>query len=307
MSTTSRSSSARLAVIGAGGIGGYTAALAHWAGLDVTLCVRTPVDGLTVTLDGTERHAAVPVVTDPAQAGPVDWVLLTTKAQDTPSAAPWLRALCGPGTTVAVLQNGTGLAERVAPYIPEGTATLPVICYLSAERTAPGRIVHHLASELHVPQGPSSEAFAALLDGTGLNVTQVPDFTTATWRKVFFNLAANPLTALLGQRMDIFREAEMTALARALLTEAAEVARAEGADVGESDIAGTLEIYAAAPPGGGSSMLYDREAGRPLEHEYLTGAVVAAGERHSLPTPLNRMLLTLLRAVDRDLRTTGAA
>ncbi|TSB32037.1 2-dehydropantoate 2-reductase [Streptomyces benahoarensis] len=304
MSTTSHSSSARLAVIGAGGIGGYTAALAHWAGLDVTLCVRTPVDGLTVLLDGTERHAAVPVATDPAQVGPVDWVLLTTKAQDTPGAAPWLRALCGPDSTVAVLQNGIGLTERVAPYVPEGTATLPVICYLSAERTAPGRIVHHLASELHVPQGPSSDAFAALLDGTGLNVTPVPDFTTATWRKLFLNLAANPLTALLGQRMDIFREAEMTALARALLTEAAEVARAEGADIGDSDISGTLEIYAMAPPGGGSSMLYDREAGRPLEHEYLSGAVVAAGERHSLPTPLNRMLLTLLRAVDRELRAT---
>ncbi|MFF7698936.1 2-dehydropantoate 2-reductase [Streptomyces lydicus] len=296
------SAPARLAVIGAGAIGGYTAALAHWAGLDVTLCVRAPLDGLTVESGGEARAAAVRIATDPARATPVDWVLLTTKAQDTAGAEGWLRRLCGPGAAVAVLQNGVGQEERVAPLVPEGTGILPTVVYISAERLAPGRIRHHVASELHVPEGPLADRFAALLSGSGLQVHRVPDFLTAVWRKLFTNLAANPLTALLQQRMGVFADPGMVRLSRDLLREAAAVARAEGADLGAEDIARTLELYAAAPPDGGSSMLYDRLAGRPLEHEFITGAVVRAGERHGIATPLNGMLLTLLRAVDRDLR-----
>ncbi|MFD8548382.1 2-dehydropantoate 2-reductase [Streptomyces sp. NPDC059649] len=293
---------ARVAVIGAGAIGGYVAALTRWAGLDVTLCVRSPLRDLAVESGGEVRPAAVRIVTDPARVAPVDWVLLTTKAQDTASAEGWLRRLCGPETVVAVLQNGIDQEERVVPLVPRGTAILPTVVYISAERIAPGRVRHHVASELHVPEGPLADRFAALLAGTGLRVHPVPDFTTAVWRKLFTNLAANPLTALLQQRIGVFADPEMAALSRDLLREAAVVARAEGADIGEADIARTLELYAHAPPDGGSSMLYDRLAGRPLEHEYLTGAVVRAAERHGIATPLNRMLLVLLRAVDRELR-----
>ncbi|UQA95339.1 2-dehydropantoate 2-reductase [Streptomyces halobius] len=304
--TSQAPAAGRIAVIGAGAIGGYAAALAHWAGLDVTLCVRSPLDGLTIESGDTVRTAAVRVATDPAQVGPVDWVLLTTKAQDTPSAEGWLRRLCGPGTAVAVLQNGVGLEERVAPYAPEGTPILPTIVYISAERLAPGRILHHVASELHVPEGPLADRFAALLAGSELRVRPVADFVTAAWRKLFTNLAANPVTALLQQRIGVFADPEVAGLARDLLHEAAAVARAEGADIGERDVEGTLELYALAPPDGGSSMLYDRLAGRPLEHEYITGAVVRAGERHGIGTPLNRMLLILLRAIDRELRESAS-
>ncbi|MFI9046595.1 2-dehydropantoate 2-reductase [Streptomyces sp. NPDC053427] len=295
-------SPARIAVIGAGAIGGYTAALARWAGLDVTVCVRTPLDVLTVESGGETRTAPVRIATEPAQVTPVDWVLLTTKAQDTAGAEGWLRRLCGPGTAVAVLQNGVGHRERVAPYAPDGTEILPVLAYMSAERTGPGRIRHHVASELHVPEGPLADRFAALLADSELTVRSVGDFTTDAWRKLLVNLAANPITTLLQQRIGVFADPEMAALARDLLREAAAVACAEGADIGEADIAHTLDLYAMAPPDGGSSMLYDRLAGRPLEHEYITGAVVRAGERHGIATPLNGMLLTFLRAVDRELR-----
>ncbi|MFF4949708.1 2-dehydropantoate 2-reductase [Streptomyces chattanoogensis] len=293
---------ARIAVIGAGAIGGYLAALAQWAGLDVTVCVRSPLDALTVETGGEERRAAVGFATDPAQVAPVDWVLLATKAQDTAGAEGWLRRLCGPGTGVVVVQNGVGHRERVAPYVPEGTGILPALAYISAERIAPGRIRHHIASELHVSEGALADGFAAALAGSGLTVRPVGDFTTEAWRKLFVNLALNPLTALLQQRTGIFADPEMAGLTRDLLREAVVVARAEGADVGEQDVGNTLEIYGAIPPDGGSSMLFDRLAGRPMEHEYLTGAVVRAGERHGIATPLNGMLLTLLRAVDRELR-----
>ncbi|MGW8377492.1 2-dehydropantoate 2-reductase [Streptomyces sp. ODS28] len=313
--TPSAASPARVAVIGGGAIGGLLAAFAYECGpaaTDVTLCVRTPVDGLTVHTGGETVHAPVRVVTSPDELSEngrpphADWVFLTTKAQDTPGAEGWLRALCGPGTTVAVVQNGVDHEERVAPLVPPGTALLPTLAFMAVERTGPGRIVHHTANHLHVPEGEAADRLAALLAGSRLEVRPVPDFTTAAWRKMFTNLAANPLTSLLQQRMGLFAEPEVRALAQDILREAVAVARAEGAEVGEDDVRRALKQNASVPPDGGTSMLYDRLAGRPLEHEHITGAVVRAAARHGIDVPLNRMLLTLLRAVDRELRGAGA-
>ncbi|MEV5592620.1 2-dehydropantoate 2-reductase [Streptomyces sp. NPDC052496] len=291
----------RIAVIGGGAIGGFVAALAHLTGHHVTLCVRTPLDRLVLETDGESIDAPVHIAVAPETAGPADWIFLATKAQDTAGACAWLRRLCHPGTVVVVLQNGIDHTERVAPYAPDGTEILPAVIYASVECTAPGRVRHYAGNVIHVPDGALAARLAGLLTGGRLTVVPVPDFTTTAWQKLLTNLAANPLTALLQQRMRIFNDPGMAALTRDILGEAAAVARAEGADVHDADIDRVLEMYAMVPPDGGSSMLYDRLAGRPMEHEHITGAVVRAGERHGIPTPLNGMLLTLLRAVDREI------
>ncbi|GCD45665.1 2-dehydropantoate 2-reductase [Streptomyces paromomycinus] len=295
----------RIAVIGGGAIGGFVAALTHLTGHDVTLCLRTPVDRLALETDGEVIDAPVRFAVDPQTAEPADWVFLATKAQDTAGAAGWLRRLCRSGTVVAVLQNGINHTERVAPHTPDGTDILPAVVYASVECTAPGRVRHYAGNEIHVPEGALATRLAGLLTAGRLKVVPVPDFTTVSWQKLLANLAANPLTALLQQRMGIFTDPGMAALARDILSEAAAVARAEGADVHDADIDRVLMMYGMVPPDGGSSMLYDRLAGRPLEHEHITGAVVRAGERHGIRTPLNGMLLTLLRAVDREITTAG--
>jgi 2-dehydropantoate 2-reductase len=207
---------------------------------------------------------------------------------------------------VVVVQNGVDHVERVSPLVKPGTGILPALAYMSVERTAPGRVVHHAASELHVPAGDLADGLVALVGGSGIDVKAVTDFRTAVWGKLFTNIVANPITALLQQRLGVIAEPEMARLAEDILREALAVARAEGASNDESDVRRTLKRYTLVPPSGGTSMLYDRLAGRPLEHEYITGAVVRAGERHSIPTPLNGMLLTLLRAVDRELRDARA-
>ena len=83
-----------------------------------------------------------------------------------------------------------------------------------------------------------------------------------------------------------------------LLREGVAVGRAEGAALSDEDVARTLAFYDALPPETGSSMLFDRLAGRPLEHQGLTGAVVRAAERHGLDVPLNRAILALLEGLD---------
>jgi 2-dehydropantoate 2-reductase len=108
---------------------------------------------------------------------------------------------------------------------------------------------------------------------------------------------ANPITALTLQRQAVFRRDDVKALCLAILEEAVAVGRADGAELAADEAERLMATLLTYPPDAGTSMYFDRLAGRPLEIDALTGAVVAAGERHGMPTPLNRMLLTLGRAV----------
>src|ERR1700692_2567904 len=123
-----------VAVIGLGAIGGVAAGCLAAAGrYDLVACVRQPIERLTLDgPDGTVTHP-LHALADPAQAKPVDWVLLCTKTHATASTAPWLKALCVSSTRVAVLQNGVDHVARVAPFAGAATG-LPVIVYYNGER-----------------------------------------------------------------------------------------------------------------------------------------------------------------------------
>ena len=101
------------------------------------------------------------------------------------------------------------------------------------------------------------------------------------------------------RRIDVMDDPGIAELARGLLVEAVEVARAEGAALGGEDVEAVLAGTGQYGPRTGSSMLYDRLAGLPLEHQYLTGEVVRRAETHGIPVPLNSAILALLDAVDR--------
>ena len=106
----------RIAVIGAGAIGGT---LAAWLaqGHDVTVCARTPFADLEIETPAGTIRATPRILTDPADATPVDWVLTTTKTYDCAAAAAWLPGLMTPATRLAVIQNGVEQRERF-PMVP---------------------------------------------------------------------------------------------------------------------------------------------------------------------------------------------
>jgi 2-dehydropantoate 2-reductase len=292
-----RAAASKVAVIGGGAIGGVLAEAACAAGHDVTVCMRAPVPALTVERDGRARDVPARITADPAAgpAGPADWVLLTTKAYQIPGAAPWLDRFCGPRTVVVVVQNGVDHADRLAPFGLSGPV-LPALAYISARRDAPDRVVHMFGDRVVVPHGTAGAEFAALLAGGPVTVELSDDFRTAAWRKLLVNVAANPVTALTGRPLDVLGEPGIGSLVHDLLTEAVAAAAASGARLSADDVTATMDFYSRLPSGNSTSMLEDRLAGRPTEHEEITGAVVRAADRHGVAAPLNRALLALLAA-----------
>lgn len=284
------------AVIGAGAIG---AVICNAADDGVLLCVRSPIDGLEVVGDGWSSEPAVTIVTSPSSVdGPADVVFLTVKATDTASAAGWLRALCSADTVLVMVQNGLDHAVRVAGLVPEGCVVVPGLAYVAAERLSAGRVRHLAGSLLIVPSSAVPPVAAAV---PGLKVRGTDDVTTASWQKLLGNLVANPITALTMRRITVMGEPGIAELARGLLQEAVAVGRAEGAALEDSLVGQIVEGTAQYGPDTGSSMLYDRLAGRPMEHQFLTGEVVRRGLAAGIPTPLNSAVLALLSAIDPEI------
>jgi len=289
----------KIAVVGLGSIGGIAAGALAAAGKgDVIACVRKPISRLIFEAPGGTAELPLRALTDPAQASPVDFVLLCTKTQDTPSAEPWLARLCTAATRVAVLQNGIDHKARVEP-LAHGAEVVPVIVYYNGERLAADRVRLRQGAEhdFAVADDAGGRAFASLFDGTVLRTRLGSDFTTLVWRKLLINAIAGPITTLTLQRQAVLRRPDVQALEREILAETIAVARADGAKLYPDEAERVLETLFTFPPEAGTSMYFDRLAGRPLEAEAITGAVVAAGARHGIATPLNRALLALLRAI----------
>jgi 2-dehydropantoate 2-reductase len=290
-----------VAVIGLGSIGGVVAGCLAAAGRHRLLaCVRQPLQKLVLDAPAGTVELPLAAFTDPAHIKePADWVLVCTKTHQTPSAAPWLARLCVPGTRVAVLQNGIGHVERVAP-LARGAAVQPIIVYYNGERLAPDRVRLRQGSDQDMAAADDADgrAFAQLFAGTPLRVHLSPEFPTLIWRKLLINAVANPITTLTLQRQAVLRRPDIVELCLAVLAEAAAVGRAEGVRFENDEAARAMATLFTFSGELGTSMYFDRLAGRTLEVEALTGAIVAAGERHGIATPLNRTLLALLRAVN---------
>jgi 2-dehydropantoate 2-reductase len=300
MTTGAQARRLNVAVIGLGGVGGGAAGSLAAAGRhDVIACVRQPIARFTLERAEGAVEAPLHVLTDPAQAKPVDWVLVCTKTHQTAATGPWLARLCTPATRVAVLQNGIDHVARVGP-LARGAAIVPVLVYYNCERFAPDRVrIRHAGPhDAVVADDEPGRAFVDLFDGTPLRIIRSGDFATLAWRKLLINAVANPITALTLQRQAVLRRPDVQELCRAILDEAVAAARVEGVKLAEDEAARTIATLENFSGELGTSMYFDRLAGRRLEAEALTGAIVAAGDRHGMAVPLNRALLALLRAIN---------
>ncbi len=285
-----------VAVVGPGAVGTTVAAYLFAAGHPVRVCGRTPRSQIELRPDGADPITVPgPVLVDPADiTGPARIVLLTVKATQNDDAGRWLARLCDQDTIVVVLQNGVEQVEQVQPLCASSTV-IPGIVWFSAETQPEGWVRLRGEARLALPTGPAATAFAELWRAAGGSADCDSDFVTAAWRKLLVNAVAG-LMVLTGRRSGMFRREDIAELARRYAGECLEVARSQGARLSEDVAAGTVEMFRAGPTDMGTSMLADREAGRPQEWDIRNGVIIRKARAHGIATPISDVLVPLLAA-----------
>lgn len=284
-----------IAVVGPGAIGTTVAAALHEAGRTPLLCGRNPRAHLDLDTDDGRITVPGPVLTDPALiTAPADVVLLAVKATQIDASAKWLDALCGPSTVVCVLQNGVEQVSMVSP-LAHGAQVIPSVVWFPAQRQPDGSVWLRGRPRLTLPTAPAADAVAALLAGSRCAVEQAEDFLSQAWLKLIQNAVAG-LMVLAGRRAVIFRRDDVFDLARSYAAECLQVARAEGAVVGDRVPDEIAEKFRAMPADMGTSILADRVADRPLEWDVRNGVIGRLGRAHDIPTPISDVLVPLLAA-----------
>lgn len=291
--------SGTIALIGPGAIGTTVAAAVHDVGTPLRLYGRSARDRLVLHRGDRDIVVDGPVITDVSQAdGPADLVFLAVKTTQLAAAAPWLAALVGPHTVVCVLQNGVEQEAMLAPLLAGGSV-VPAVVWFPAEMQPDGSVLLRGDARLTLPDSAAASLVARALADTWCDVELSADFLSVAWRKLLQNAVAG-LMVLTGRRAGMFRSDDIAALARDYLRECLAVARAEGARLGDDVPDDLVARFQSFPPDLGTSILADREAGRPLEWDARNGVVQRLGRVHGIPTPISDVVVPLLAASSGD-------
>lgn len=322
----------KIAIVGAGAIGGILAVRLANSGQDVTVMDRgahlaaIQAQGLKlIHPDGTEEvarglkaHAAC------ADAGPQDLVFLALKANVIASVAPAMRALFHDDTIVVPIQNGLPwwyflkfdgpyAGYRIRSEDPEGVIEANIetrrligcVVYPAGELVAPG-VVHHVEGdrfplgELDGATTARAQAVSDLLVAASLKAPVLADIRSEIWLKLWGNMSFNPISALTHATLvDICREPATRALAASMMSEAQAIAERLGATFRvplEKRIAGAEKVGKHK-----TSTLQDVEAGRPVEIDALIGSVIELGQLTGVATPSTSAVYALMKLLDKTM------
>lgn len=309
----------RIAVIGAGGVGGAFGASLRLAGEDVVFVARGAHaeamrrDGLRIVGPDGERHLPDARVLAPGEeAGAFDIVLVAVKMYDLEPVASGLRPFLGPDTAVIPLQNGIEAPDILARHLPHRHVCAGV-ARVGAAIEAPGRIrvTTPFATMLFGERGGGTSdrlaRFEEACRRAGIDGRRVDDIARELWSKFVFLAPFATVTAHTRSPIGHIRgDRALRALFERLVGEAAAVARARGAPLESGFEERTLAFVRSLPADMTSSMATDLEQGRRLELDWLTGAVVRLGDEAGVPVPDTRRLYAAL-APFRDGRPQGGA
>jgi 2-dehydropantoate 2-reductase len=298
----------KLAVYGAGGVGGFFGGKLARSGADVSFIARgshlqaLQAQGLrVVSVHGNFELVRVAATDDPAKVGPVDYVLVTVKSHHTDQAAARLQPLLRQDTAVISLQNGVDNEEKLAAVVGEDRV-VGGVAYIFSAISQPGVIEHTGGPASLVVgewRGGYSDRVGRLAEAcrtAGFEAEETGDIHAVLWAKFAFICAQAGTTAAIRLPIGEIRTAPASRdLFRRVAAEVCQVARAEGVALPTDLPDRHLAFADGLEPGGYSSLYHDLTHGHPMELDTLLGEAIRRGARAGVATPMSQALYAVLQ------------
>ena len=300
----------RIAVMGAGSVGGYLGGMLARGGHDVSLVVRGAhlaairEHGLRVVRDYEEFTVRCVATDDSAVVGPVELALLTTKTYQNSVSVPAMAPLVGAEAAVLCLQNGVdsyvGVADRFGQE-----RVIPGCVYIEAGTDGPGvvrqagDVVRVVFGEVDGSLSPRGRAIEGAFLASGIPAELTSDVRTGLWSKFLFIATMAGTTAMARERLaDLMPRPEWREVVVGCLLEIEAAGRANGVNFPADIHERTLAYIEANLDDLQASLHTDVMAGRPLELETFAGAVIRAGRTAGVPTPINHVIYAMLKPLE---------
>jgi 2-dehydropantoate 2-reductase len=306
----------RIAVYGAGAVGGYFGGRLAEAGEDVTLIARGEhlaalrERGLSVrSLTGDFHVSRFAATDDPETVGPADLVILGTKTWHVEEAALAMKPLVGEGTAIIPLQNGVEAPDQLARTLGPGPV-LGGLCRIMSFVAEPG-VIRHVGAEPVLTfgelDGSDSERCSRILRvlerAEGMRAEIAGDVRVEMWRKLQMMAATSGVGAAARQPFGVLLSVpETRRMLETCMREVWEVAVVRGINLSEDAANQAMTFLDGLPPDGTTSLYRDVDAGRPSELEAQLGAVVRLGSEAGVETPVCRTLYGVLLPAELNAR-----
>jgi 2-dehydropantoate 2-reductase len=284
----------RIAVVGAGGVGGYFGGRLAAAGEDVTFVVKDqPFDTLRVDSVKGDFVVEHPKVTnDPSAAGKVDAVLMCVKAWQVPEATRAIVPMLGDDTVIVPLENGMEAPEQIAAVAGREHAA-GGLCGIIAFLVGPGHIRHTgaepfiMCGELDNRCSARLERLCDVLVRAGVKAEIPPDIHRSMWSKFLFIVPGSGMGAITRVPVSVWRAMlETRELAERAVREIVAVAAARGAALPDDAVERTMERFDGLPSDATTSLQRDMMDGKPSELDAQLGAVVRMAAESGVAVPV---------------------
>ncbi|RZL92101.1 MAG: 2-dehydropantoate 2-reductase [Variovorax sp.] len=292
----------KIGVMGAGAVGCYYGGMLARAGHSVVLIGRPQHveairrDGLLLDTQSFNEHVPMEASTEVSAVQGAELVLFCVKSTDTESAAGQMRPHLMPGALVLTLQNGVDNADRLQAVLEQQVAA--TVVYVATEMAGPGHVKHHGRGELVIAPSARSQEVAAMFAAAGVPVQVSDNVVGALWAKLILNCAYNALSAITQLPYGRVVQGEgVEAVMRDVVRECEAVAKACGVTV-PGDMWAAVERIVQTMPAQFSSTAQDLARGKRSEIDHLNGHVLRKGEALGIPTPVNRVLHTLVKLLE---------
>ena len=231
-------------------------------------------------------------------------ILLTTKATQSRKALQQVKRLQGAGSvggvSILVLQNGLNTEKIAKEVLPEANIARGIVNFGSMfVKQAQIELSLSGSAEITLQESEISREFCEMLADTGISVEISRDFQKDLWSKLVMNCVVNPISAILNVRNFELGSESLKNLRHAIIDECSKVAAAEGItlDAKMKDYTPKFNNF--------SSMCQDMQRGKKTEIDFLNGKVVELGKKHSIPTPVNEMLVSIIKFLEEKNASNG--